>query len=113
MARLRQSDSLGQVAKHINLCIIGTSHECHDILNHWQLQCLFNSLLMQTSKETSKVVLLVLCEGNPQVTGGFPSQRAGNVESVSMSFLSSCGQDYLMGHMALLAIAVTLNWCDH
>ena len=31
-------------------------------------------------------ILLTLCEGNPLVTGGFPSQRASNVESVSMSW---------------------------
>ena len=30
--------------------------------------------------------LLTLCEGNPPVTGGFPSQRASNAESVSMSW---------------------------
>ena len=71
---------IGPSSQHINLCIIGTSHECHDILNHWQLQCLFNNLLMQTlkmqtSKKTSKVALQALCEGNPPGTGGFPSQR--------------------------------------
>ena len=30
-------------------------------------------------------MLLVLCEDNPAVTGGFPSQRASDMESVSMS----------------------------
>ena len=30
--------------------------------------------------------LLVLCEGNPPVTGGFPSQRASNMVNVSMSW---------------------------
>ena len=30
--------------------------------------------------------LLDLCEGNPPVTGGFPSQRASNAESISMSW---------------------------
>ena len=28
---------------------------------------------------TDNGVLHALCEGNPPVTGGFPSQRAGNV----------------------------------
>ena len=37
-------------------------------------------------KKTSKPVLLVLCEGNPPVTGGFPSQRASDAESVSMAW---------------------------
>ena len=30
--------------------------------------------------------LLALCEGNPPVTGGFPSQRASNTESISMAW---------------------------
>ena len=30
-------------------------------------------------------MLLVLCEGDPPVTGGFPSQRASNVESIPIS----------------------------
>ena len=29
-------------------------------------------------------VLLTLCEGNPPMTGGFPSQRASNIEKVSI-----------------------------
>ena len=34
--------------------------------------------------------LLILCEGNPLVTSGFPAQRASNAESVSMWWPSSC-----------------------
>ena len=30
-------------------------------------------------------VLLVFCKGNPPVTGGFPSQKASNLESISIS----------------------------
>ena len=33
--------------------------------------------------------LLTLCEGNPRVTGGFPSQMASNARNISMSW-SSC-----------------------
>ena len=32
------------------------------------------------------ITLLTICEGNPPVAGGFPSQRASNEESVSMSW---------------------------
>ena len=35
--------------------------------------------------KTSKPPLLTLCEGNPPVTGGFPSQRASNTDTISMS----------------------------
>ena len=38
------------------------------------------------SKETSKHCVTGLCEGNPQVTGGFPSQRPSNTENVSICF---------------------------
>ena len=31
-------------------------------------------------------MLLAHCEGNPLMTGGFPSQRASNMESVSMAW---------------------------
>ena len=32
----------------------------------------------------SNSIILALCEGNPPVTGGFPSQRASNLESIFM-----------------------------
>ena len=35
------------------------------------------------SKKTSKIRVTGLCEGNPHVTGGFPSQMASNAENVS------------------------------
>ena len=37
-------------------------------------------------KENFKAVLLALCEGNPPVTGGFPSQRTCDAEEVSISW---------------------------
>ena len=43
-----------------------------------QLDCLFNRLLRQTSTPA----FLALCEGNPSVTNGFPSQKASNAASV-------------------------------
>ena len=36
------------------------------------------------SKKTWKIRVTGLCEGNPSVTGGFPPQRASNVENVSI-----------------------------
>ena len=44
-----------------------------------------NSLFKQTKKYQSST-LLVLYLSNPWVTGGFPTQRASNAESVSMSW---------------------------
>ena len=38
--------------------------------------CLLNGLFRLRSKKASKLRFTGLCEGNPPVTGGFPSQRA-------------------------------------
>ena len=38
-----------------------------------------------TSKKTSKLRVIGLCEGNLPVIGEFPAQRASNAESVSMT----------------------------
>ena len=53
--------------------------------SHWclkspvtQLDCLFNRLFRQTSTPA----FLALCEGNPSVIDGFPSQKASNAASV-------------------------------
>ena len=51
----------------------------------FQIHRLFFDALRLTSKKSSKPALLVLCEGNPPVTGGFISQRASNTENVSIS----------------------------
>ena len=53
-----------------------SKHQAHD--------CLLNRLFRCRSKETSKLRVTVLCEGNSPVTGEFPTQRAVNVEKVSI-----------------------------
>ena len=54
--------------------------------NHlYQFDCLFNNLKI-SKLCISGPALLALCDGNPLVTGGFPSQRASNMGSVSMSW---------------------------
>ena len=59
-------------------------NECHGISNHQYPDCLLSCFfLRRRSKKTSKFHVTGLCEGNPQVTGGFPSQRASNTEYVS------------------------------
>ena len=40
------------------------------------------STLCSGVDQTSKLLVTGLCEGNPMVTSGFPSQRASNVENV-------------------------------
>ena len=47
---------------------------------------LSNRLLRRRSKKTSKLRVTHLCEGNPPVTHGFPSQRASNTEHACSNF---------------------------
>ena len=61
---------------------------CHNerggVSNHRRLDCLLNRLFSRRSKKTSRLRGTGFCEGNPPVTGGFPSQRVSNAENVSM-----------------------------
>ena len=51
---------------------------------HRRLDWLLNPLFRRKSRKTSKLRVNVLCEGNPPVTDGFPSQKASNAENVSI-----------------------------
>ena len=48
------------------------SYEHYGISDHWQLKCLYNSLIGLTSNKLQKFALLAPCEGNPVVRSGFP-----------------------------------------
>ena len=53
------------------------------VSNHRHLDCLLNRLIRRRSKETSKLRVTGLCEGNSSLTSGLPPQRANNAENVS------------------------------
>ena len=59
-------------------------NERDGVSNHQCLHCLLNHLFRRRSEKTSKLRVTGLCEGNPPVTGGFPSQRVSNAEVVSI-----------------------------
>ena len=59
-------------------------NERNCVLNHQPHDCLLNRLFRRRSKITSKLRVTGLCEGNSPVTGEFPTQRASNVEDVSI-----------------------------
>ena len=63
-------------------------HNEHDgFSNHRHLDCLLNCLFRLRSKKTStwsKLCVTDLSEGNSPVTDEFPSQRASNMENVSI-----------------------------
>ena len=59
---------------------------CHSerdgVSNHRHLNCFLNPLFRRRSKKTSKLCVTGLCEENPLMTGGFPSQRTSSVGNV-------------------------------
>ena len=59
-------------------------NECNGVSNHLRLHCLHNHLFRCRSKKISKLRVTGLCEGDPPMTGGFPSQRASYAENVSI-----------------------------
>ena len=76
-------------------CLLGTScvrylsgantlqwrhNERDGFSNHRHSDCLLKRFFRSRWKKTSKLRVTGLCEGNPPVTGGFPSQRASNAE---------------------------------
>ena len=74
---------------HPSSIITVASHEHNDVSNHQRLNCLLNFDKQIVADchwgQYESSVLLAHCEGNPHVTGGFPAQRASNVESISLS----------------------------
>ena len=86
-------------------------NERSGVSNHRRLECLFNRLFRLRSKKTSKLGITVLCEGNPAVPDGFPSQRTSNAENGSIwwrhhaadeflvSFLQWYAEDYFTVHV--------------
>ena len=60
------------------------SNEHDGVSNHQPHGCLLNLLFRRRSKKTSKFCFTGLCAGNSPVTGEFPTQRASNVENVSI-----------------------------
>ena len=59
-------------------------NERDGVSNHWRLDCLLNHFFRRRLKKTPKLRVTGLCEGNSQVTGEFPAQRASNAENVSL-----------------------------
>ena len=54
------------------------------VSNHHRLDCLLNHFFKCRSKNTSKLRVTGLYEGNSPLTGEFPSQWASNAENVSI-----------------------------
>ena len=48
-------------------------NESNGVSIHWHRDGLLKRLLRRLSKKSPKLLVTGLCEGNPSVTGGFPS----------------------------------------
>ena len=59
-------------------------NERDGVSSNRRLDCLLSRLCRCKSKETSKLRVTGLCEGNSPVTGEFPAQMASNAENVSI-----------------------------
>ena len=59
-------------------------NERDGVSNHQPHDCLLNNLFRRRSNKTSKIRITGLCEVNPPVIGGIPSQWASNAENVSI-----------------------------
>ena len=79
-------------------------NEREGVSNHRHLDCLLNCLFRCRSKKASKLHVTGLCEGNPPMTGGFPSQRASNMENVSIWLHHHAGWKIKISHE---------YWCVH
>ena len=78
---------LYEVCNLLGLCcsVVFSSHYSDVIVSNQRcLDCLLHRLFRLRSKKTSKLRVTGLCEENPSVPGGFPSQKASNTENVSI-----------------------------
>ena len=63
-----------------------TSHWRNSVSNHRHIDCLFNNMSGKHQRKHQRSKSLVLCEGNATVTGGLPSHRASDMESIFTSW---------------------------
>ena len=80
----KKTHSISPVGELWNVSLQWCHNEHDGISNHWCIDYLLNHLFRRRSKKTSKLRVTGLCEGNSPVTGEFPTQRASNVENVSI-----------------------------
>ena len=69
------------------ISILQWHHNGHDgVSNHQRLDCLNTCLFSHRSKETPKLRVTGLCEGNSPVTGDFLARKSSNAENVSIGW---------------------------
>ena len=74
--------------RHYDLSIFKSLRWHHNggdgVSNHQPHDCLQNRVFRRRSKATSKLCVTGLCVGNSPGTGEFPTQKASNMENVSI-----------------------------
>ena len=83
-------------------------NEHGDFSNRQRPNCLLNILFGRRSKKTPKLSVTGLCDGNPPVTGGFPSKRTSNAENVSSWWCHQILNGQLTGLHALWVCSVNI-----
>ena len=73
-----------KVMTFTHMPLLWRHYESFGISNHRRLDCLVNRLFRHRSKQTSKLRVTGLFEGDPPVTDEFPAQRTSNAENVSI-----------------------------
>ena len=90
-------------------------NERDGVSNHQPHDCLLNRLFRHRSKETSKLRVTGLCEGNSPVTGEFIAQRASNAENVSICWRHHAPKRTIRQFLGCTVYADTLRspmqWC--
>ena len=100
---------------YVTITLQWRHNERDGVSNHRPLNRLFNRLLRRRPNKTSKLRATGLCEGNPPVTGGFPSQRASNrkmfpFDDVIMKpALTMVASGNLCSHMACCPLCVQIQ----
>ena len=88
-------------------------YERNGVSNHRCIDCLLSRLFRRRSKKTSKLRVTGLCEGNPPVTGGFPSQRASNEENFSIWWRHYAKSSHCMFRVPLISSQSRTRKCRH
>ena len=98
---------------HTPLCL---DQQCRRLLYNFDLQAVFmmdiaaNLHTMWRHDMETLSALLTLCEGNPSVIDGFPSQRASNA-SCDVFFDILKGTVEQTVQLVVICDAMTLMWC--
>ena len=76
------------------------------------IRLFFNSFRWPPSQRISNSELLALCEGNPPITGAFPSQRASNAKNVFILRRHYVWKEKLLSyvHSPVLYFIMNCHW---